>query len=277
MANNEILLGLTPDADDAFIFYALASGKVSSGPYDIKFIKRDLLTLNELAIKKEPDITSVSFSAYPYVRSHYYLLTCGAVMGKAYGPVVVAREPMTMEELVEKQIAIPGTMTTAFLLLRLMLGDFNYESLPADQIIDRVADGEVDAGLIIHKGQLIYPEEGLHKIIDLGVWWFKETGLPLPLSAYIVKKSLQPAVIDDLAKILRESIQYGMDHFNDAIDYAMSVAHYMSREQISDFVNMYVNQWTLDCGEDGKKAIAELFSRAETRRLTPSTLPVEFV
>jgi 1,4-dihydroxy-6-naphthoate synthase len=277
MANNEISLGLSPNADDAFMFYALARGKVSSGRYEIKPILRDLQTLNEWAMRRELDITALSIHAYPYVKSYYYLLTCGAGMGLAYGPIVVTREPMSLEELAEKNIAVPGTMTTAFLLLRLMLGDFNYECVPADKILDKVADGEVEAGLITHKGQLRYPGMGLHKVIDLGIWWHRETGLPLPLSGTVIKRSLPANTIDDLQKILCESIRYGMDHFDDALDYAMEFAGTMSREQVGDFVNMYINHWTLDCGQDGKKAIVELLGRAETRHLIPSTLPVEFV
>ncbi len=277
MAHNEILLGHSPDADDAFILYALAAGKVSTGPYKIHYILRDIQILNEMAMRQELDVTAVSFHAYPYIRTHYYLLTCGAGMGKDYGPIVVAREPITIDDLKDKRIAIPGTLTTAFLLLRLMLGDVNYETVPSDQILDMVANEEIDAGLIIHKGELTYPEKGLYKIIDLGVWWAQETGLPLPLSAYVVKRSLTAAIISDMKKIIRESIQYGMEHFDEAIDYAMSFSHHMSRGQVSDFINMYVTHWSIDCGQDGKKAAVELFSRAEFMRLIPSTLPIEFV
>jgi 1,4-dihydroxy-6-naphthoate synthase len=277
MAHNEILLGHSSDADDAFMLYALAGGKVSSGPYDIKFVLRDIQTLNEMAMHQDLDLATVSFHAYPYIRAHYCLLTCGAEMSRVYGPIVVAREPMAVEELMEKRIAIPGSMTTAFLLLRLMLGDVNYETASSDQIIDMVVNKEIDAGLIIHKGELTYPEKGLHKIIDLGVWWARETGLPLPLSAYVAKKSLPAITIGDMKKIVRESILYGMDHFDEALDYAMTFVHHMSRGQVSDYINMYVTNWSVDCGEDGKKAVAELFSMSEARRLIPSTLPIEFV
>jgi 1,4-dihydroxy-6-naphthoate synthase len=274
--NNEILLGHSPDADDAFMFYALAAGKVSTRPYSITHILQDIQTLNERAMKSELDVTAVSFHAYAYIRSHYQLLTCGASMGKDYGPIVVAKEPMTINELSEKRIAIPGTMTTAFLLLRLAIGDFDYQAIPFDQIISHVEDDSVDAGLIIHEGQITYSEKGLYKIIDLGNWWNRETNLPLPLGGNAVKRSLGKVVISDLAKIVHESIDYGLDHFDDALDYAMKFSRDMPREQVSDFVNMYVNRWTLDCGEDGREAITTLFVKAEEMRYIPPALPVDF-
>jgi 1,4-dihydroxy-6-naphthoate synthase len=277
MANNEILLGHSPDADDAFMFYALANGKIPTRGYQIRHILQDIQTLNERAMRQELDITAISIHAYAYVKSNYCLMTCGASMGIDYGPIIVTRQPMTLEELSQKRIAIPGTMTTAFLVLRLLLGDFDYVSVPFDHILDQVSDGIVDAGLIIHEGQLSYPELGLHKIVDLGVWWRQETALPLPLGGNAIKRSLGKKTISDLSEILHESISYGLDHFDEAIDYAMSFSRHMSREQVGDFVNMYVNQWTLDYGPEGKQAIVELFSRAESKRLIPSALPVEFV
>ncbi len=277
VANNQILLGHSPDADDAFMFYALARGKISSEPYEIKHILQDIQTLNERAMRSELDITAISIHAYAYVKSHYFLMTSGASMGIDYGPIVVAKTPMSIDDLPDKTIAIPGTMTTAFLLLRLVLGDFAYESVPFDRIMQEVASGVVDAGLIIHEGQINYTELGLHKVLDLGIWWHRETGLPLPLGGNALKRTLKPTVIADLSRILRESIQYGLDHFDEALDYAMQFARNMSREQVGDFVNMYVNQWTVDCGQDGRKAISELLGRAESRRLIPPTLPVDFV
>jgi 1,4-dihydroxy-6-naphthoate synthase len=277
MANNEILLGHSPDADDAFMFYALANGKVPTRGYQIRRILYDVQTLNERAMRQELDITAISIHAYAYVKSNYCMMTCGASMILDYGPVVVAREPMTLDELSQKKIAIPGTMTTAFLLLRMLLGDFDYITVPFDHILGQVVDGTVDAGILIHEDQLRYPDFKLHKIIDLGVWWRQETALPLPLIGIVIKRSLGKKTIMDLSEILRESISYGIDHFKEATDYAMTFARHMSREQVGDFINMYVNQWTLDYGEEGKKAIVELFSRAESRRLIPSALPVEFV
>ena len=277
MTNNEILLGHSPDADEAFMFYALINEKVSTRGYQIRHILQDTQSLNERAMRQELDITTISIHAYAYIKSNYTLLTCGASMGIDYGPIVVAREPMTLEELAHKQIAVPGTMTTAFLVLRLILGDFDYVTVPSDHIADQVADGIVDAGVVIHEGQLSYPELGLHKIVDMGVWWRQETALPLPLVGNGIKRSLGKKAITDLSEILHESIGYGLDHFDEAVDYAMTFSRHMSREQVGDFVNMYVNQWTLDYGEEGKQAIVELFSRAEKNRLIPSALPVEFV
>ncbi|MFA5863257.1 MAG: MqnA/MqnD/SBP family protein [Phycisphaerae bacterium] len=277
MANKEILLGHSPDADDAFMFYALAREKISTGPYRIKHIMEDIQTLNERAIRNELDITAISIHAYAYVKSHYLLLTSGASMGLNYGPVVVSKTPMTIEDLSDKKIAIPGIMTTAFLVLRLAVGDFNYEAVPFDKILFQVGMGQADAGLIIHEGQMNYSELGFHKVVDLGEWWHEQTGLPLPLGGNAIKRSLGPNVIDDLAGIIRQSIQYGFDHFDEAVDYAMPFARKMSREHVEAFVRMYVNQWTLDCGQDGKQAIHELLARAETGRLIPHTLPVEFI
>ncbi len=276
MSHNEILLGHSPDADDAFMFYALAQGKISTGPYTIKHILSDIQTLNERAMRSELDLTAVSIHAYAYVKSHYFLMTSGASMGLNYGPIIVSREPMTLDDLDDKTVAVPGTMTTAFLALRLAAGDVNYQVVPFDRIQLLVGTGSVDAGLIIHEGQMNYSELGLHKVADLGEWWYKETHLPLPLGGNAIKRALGPRVIEDLSKILRETIEYGLDHFDDALDYAMQFARKMSREHVEAFVRMYVNKWTVDCGPDGREAIHELLSRAEAQRLIPPILPVEF-
>ncbi len=276
MAYNEILLGHSPDADDAFMFYALAREKISTGPYKFKHILADIQTLNERAMRSELDITAVSIHAYAYIKSHYLLMTSGASMGINYGPLVVAREPMTLEDLTDKKIAVPGIMTTAFLVLRLAAGDFNYEAFPFDKITGEVGSGSVDAGLIIHESQMNYSELGLYKVVDLGEWWYEQTRLPLPLGGNVVRRTLGPKVIEDLSKILRESIQYGFDHFDEALEYCLPFARKMGREHVEAFVRMYVNKWTLDCGKDGKEAIFELLSRAEHQRYIPPTLPVEF-
>ncbi len=276
MAYNEILLGHSPDADDAFMFYALARDKISTGPYRFKHILADIQTLNERAMHNELDITAVSIHAYAYIKSHYLLMTSGASMGLNYGPILVARTPMTLEDLADKKIAVPGIMTTAFLVLRLAIGDFDYQAFPFDKITFEVGTGSVDAGLIIHETQMNYSELGLFKVADLGAWWFQETHLPLPLGGNVIKRTLGPKVIDDVSKILRDSIQYGFDHFEEALDYCLPFARKMSREHVEAFVRMYVNKWTIDCGTDGREAIFELLSRAEKQRLIPPTLPVEF-
>jgi len=277
VAHNEILLGHSPDADDAFMFYAMARGKISTKPYEIRHLLMDIQSLNEKAMHNELDLTAISIHTYAYVKSHYFLMSSGASMGMNYGPIVIAREPMTVEDLAEKTIAIPGIMTTAFLALRLAVGDFNYEAQPFDRIPLLVSDGAADAGLIIHEGQMNYAEMGLYKVLDLGEWWHAETNLPLPLGGNAIKKSLGPKVIEDLCKILKDSIQYGLDHFDEALDYALPFARNMSREHVGKFVRMYVNELTVDCGPDGRKAIHELLSRAEAQRLIPPILPVEFV
>jgi 1,4-dihydroxy-6-naphthoate synthase len=276
VAYNEILLGHSPDADDAFMFYALAKGKIPTGPYTFKHILADIQTLNERAIHSELDVTAVSIHAYAYIKSHYLLMTSGASMGLNYGPIVVSKEPMTLEDLTDKKIAIPGIMTTAFLVLRLAAGEFNYEAFPFDKITIEVESGNVDAGLIIHETQMNYSELGLHKVVDLGAWWYEQTHLPLPLGGNVIKRTLGPKVIDDVSKILHDSIQYGLDHFDEALEYCLPFARKMSREHVEAFVRMYVNKWTLDCGTDGRDAIFELLGRAEHQRLIPPTLPVEF-
>jgi len=274
--DNKILLGHSPDADDAFMFYALARNKISSSPYEIRHVLADIQTLNERAIRSELDVTAISIHAYPYVKSHYLLMPCGASMGCDYGPLVVAREPMTLDDLADKTVAIPGTMTTAFLALRLAVDGFNYETVPFDKIPLYVAAGSADAGLIIHESQLSYAELGLCKVADLGSWWHDETGLPLPLGGNVIKRSLGPRAIADMVGILNRSIAYAFEHFDEAVDYAQTFARGITREQVEAFIRMYVNKYTLDCGHEGRQAIGELLGRAEARRLIPSTLPVEF-
>ncbi len=276
VSDNEIILGYTPDADDAFMFYALSCDKISTRPYTIRHMRQDIQTLNERAIRQELDITAISIHTYCYIKHHYLLMRCGASMGEGYGPVVVANNPMPVGELRDKTIGIPGSMTTAFLALRLAIGEFNYEEIPFDKILSRVKNESVDAGLIIHEGQITYGEMEVCRIIDLGKWWSEQTGLLLPLGGNAIKKSLGQQRIRDLCRIISESIQYSLDHFADAMDYAMDFAGKLKREEAEKFVRMYVNKWTVDYGCDGKMAIEGLLRAAEQQKLIPPVLPVEF-
>jgi len=277
MAGKEILLGHSMDCDDAFMFYGLTSGRVPTGQYRIKHMLADIETLNEHATNGKLDVTAISLHAYAYVKSNYSLMPCGASMGVGYGPIIVANEPMDVSDLANSTIAVPGTMTTAFLIARMVIGGFDYETIPCEKILHHVAGGSVQAGLVIHEGQLNYDRMELHKVIDLGQWWHRQTGLPLPLGVNVVKRSLGQTVASDLTVLVRRSIEYGLENPDEAMDYAQTYAHGLDRDDLKRFTKMYVNEWTLDCGPEGVKAINELFYRAETDRLIPPTLPIEFV
>lgn len=277
MADKDILLGHSPDADDAFMFYGLTSGKVPTGQYRIRHILADIETLNERAIDGRFDLSALSVHAYAYVRSHYAMLSCGASMGFRYGPIVVASSPMGLDELANSTVAIPGTMTTAFLVLRMLIGEFNYQVVPFDKVLYQVAGGSAQAGLVIHEGQLDYERLNLHMVLDLGQWWTDQTGLPLPLGVNVVKRSLGRAMMRDLAALVRRSVEYGLENFSDAIDYAKDFAKDLGREEVEAFVRMYVNPWTTDLGREGQRAICQLLRRAEAARLIPPALPVDFI
>lgn len=277
MANKEILLGHSPDSDDAFMFYGLSSGKVPTGPYRIKHVLADIETLNEHATNGKLDVTAISLHAYAYVKSHYTIMPCGASMGMGYGPIIVANEPMDLPDLQNCTMAVPGTMTTAFLVARLLAGEFNYETVPFDKILHHVAGGSVQAGLVIHEGQLTFDQMDLVKVVDLGQWWQEETGSPLPLGVNAVKRSLGPAVAKELTILVRRSIEYAMDNPHEALEYAQKYAPDLDRDRLERFVKMYVNRLTVDAGPEGIKAIKELLHCAERQRLIPPTLPVEFV
>ncbi len=276
MAGKEIFLGHTPDADDAFIFYGLAREKISSSPYKIIRIIQDIQQLNERAVRGNLDITAASIHAYSYIKRNYLLMPCGVSMGENYGPIVIAKHQISLDELPRKTIAVPGLMTSAFLALRLAIGDFDYCEEPYDKILPQVESGEADAGIIIHERQISYNSLNLYNILNLGQWWFRQTGLPLPLSGNAIKRSLSSTVISDLCKIIYESISYSLDHFDEALDYATNFAHGASRKETETFIRMYVNDRTLDLGEDGRKAITKFLALAEQRKLIPPTIPVDF-
>ncbi len=277
MPKHLITLGHSPDSDDAFMFYALAKGRIDTGDYEFQHILQDIQTLNERARRQELDVTAISLHAYAYVLEHYALLPSGASVGDRYGPLVVAREPMSLPQLASVQIAIPGKLTTAFLALQLLLREFDYIEMPFDAILPAVASGEVDAGLIIHEGQLTYTEAGLCKVCDLGEWWYVETGLPLPLGVNVIRKSLGAKAMSEISALLTQSIRYGLDHRSDALEHALQYGRGLETGDADKFVGMYVNDWTLDLGERGRKGVQLLLERASDRGLIPGPVHLEFV
>ncbi len=279
MADNELLLGHSPDPDDAFMFYGLARGKVSSGRWRFRHILEDIQTLNERATRGELHVTAISIHAYPYVKDRYALLACGGSVGDRYGPLVVARSPMQVQELGGRTIAVPGRMTTAFLALSLMLGRGSFEDrvVMFDQIPEEVSRGRADAGLIIHEGQLTYRSQGLCKVVDLGQWWHEQTGLPLPLGGNAIRRDLGPAVIHEIAGILKQSIRYGLDHRAQGVEHSLQYARQMGSQLADRFVGMYVNEWTLDYGKKGRRAIRELLRQGHAAGIAPDPGPIDFV
>jgi 1,4-dihydroxy-6-naphthoate synthase len=278
-----IRIGHSPDPDDAFMFYALARDKLDVGGYKFTHELCDIESLNRRAFAGELELTALSLHAYAYLADKYALCPCGASMGDGYGPMVVTRQPTTLDELRTSRIAVPGTLTTAFLALRLCCGtDFPYVVAPFDQILDVVVAGEfhgerVDAGLIIHEGQLTYADQQLQLVVDLGRWWLDQTGLPLPLGANGIRKDLGPEVMRDVNRLLKASIQYGLDHRAEALDYAQQFGRGLDRRKADTFVGMYVNDWTLDFGARGREAVAQLLRRGHEAGVIPELVIPEFV
>ncbi len=276
MSETEIIrIGHSPDSDDAFMFYALAKGLIPTGPYEIVHVIEDIETLNKRALAAELEVTAISVHAYAYVAKDYTLMPCGASIGDNYGPLIVSKEPI--ESLTGKRIAIPGEMTTAYLTMKLYQPDVKTETHRFDQIIQAVQDGKVDAGLIIHEGQLTYAREGLHKIVDLGEWWYEETGLPLPLGANVIRRDLGITKIKNITKLLKQSIQYSLENRERGLEYAMTYARDMETDLADKFVGMYVNDYTLDYGENGRKAVYELLSRGHAAGVIPHRVEADFV
>lgn len=274
-------LGHSPDPDDAFMFYGLARGLIDTGRYRFEHVLQDIQTLNQRAKNGELEITAISIHAYPYVADKYALTSCGSSMGDQYGPMVVARRPMRLEELRGKKIAIPGKLTTAFLALQLCLGKageaFETEVVHFDQIPAFVRDGKADAGLIIHEGQLTFGQMGLHLLVDMGVWWHQQTGLPLPLGGNCIRRDLGMPVMQEVTDILKQSIQFSLDHRKEAVDYALQFGRDLNRQLADEFVGMYVNQWTLDYGDRGREAISELLKRGAKAGLVPEIGEIDYV
>ena len=275
--SHRITIAHSPDADDAFMFYALAQGKVSDPELECVHVLEDIQSLNERAFRGEYEVTAVSFHAYAYLADRYALLPHGASMGDGYGPMVVARDPLSREDLQGKSIAVPGTLTTAFLLLKFWNPSLGHRVIPFDQILDAVVARRVHAGLIIHEGQVTYGSLGLHKVVDFGEWWKEETGLPLPLGGNVIRKDLGPALMRRVSHLLRESIAYALAHREEALNYAMQFGRDMDRRLADQFVGMYVNDLTLDYGERGRAAVKRLLALGHERGLIPHRVEPEFV
>jgi len=274
-----IRLGHSPDPDDAFMHYALAEDRIDTRGFRFEHVLEDIQTLNAWALEGRLEVTAISVHAYPFVQERYLLLPHGASMGSGYGPIVVTREPVAAERLRSMRIAIPGLLTTAWLALQLRLGQVDHTVMPFDRILPAVAAGEVDAGLLIHEGQLTYAGEGLHKALDLGEWWTADTGLPLPLGANAVRRDLGADAIASLTDVLRRSIAYGLEHRAEALAYAARFGRGLDAELNDRFVGMYVNDLTRDYGEEGRAAVRELLRRGEAIgafREVPGPVAVEF-
>jgi 1,4-dihydroxy-6-naphthoate synthase len=267
----------SPDSDDAFMFYALASGKIDTEGLTYVHQLQDIETLNQRAMRGELEVTAVSIHAYAYLADSYALLPHGASMGDRYGPRLVARSPLSRADIRGKRIAVPGLMTSAYLALRLFEPVFEPVATPFDQIEDAVADGSVDLGLLIHEGQLTFADRGLHLIQDLGEWWFGETGLPLPLGGNVVRKDLGDDLTRKISRHLRDSIAYGLEHRSAALDHSMQYARGLDRSKADAFVGMYVNDWTLDYGEAGRRAVRQFLQRGVEAGIIPKPVAIEFV
>ncbi len=276
-AAQKITVAHSPDSDDAFMFYGLATNKLDTGDLSFTHVLKDIQTLNEEAMRGTYDVTAISFHAYAYIADKYVLLPHGASIGENYGPVVVSREPAKAEQLASLKIAIPGTLTSAFLALRIFNPDFEYEVVPFDKIIDSVREGQCDAGLLIHEGQLFYESIGLHKVLDLGEWWHKRTDLPLPMGGNAIRRDLGSTLMQEISRTLRESIRYALDNREDALQYAMQFAREMDTELTDRFVAMWVNDLTLDYTERGREAVERLLSEGFERGIIPQKVAVEFI
>ncbi len=284
MPKQLITVGHSPDPDDAFMFYALAHDKIDTGNLQFRHELQDIETLNRRALRGELEVSAISIHAYAHLLDKYALLPSGCSMGDRYGPMVVAKTPMTIGDLRTARIAVPGTMTTAFLALKLLLPETGgshpplaYEVLPFDEILNAVAAGRFDAGLIIHEGQLTFQNQGLHLVVDLGVWWQEKTGLPLPLGGNVVRRDLGPDVMRQISRLLKESIRYSLAHRDAALDYALKYARDMDKALADRFVGMYVNDWTLDYGPRGREAVRRLLEEAHRASIIPAPVQVEFI
>jgi 1,4-dihydroxy-6-naphthoate synthase len=272
-----IRIGHSPDSDDAFMFYALTHDKLDTPGLRFVHQLEDIETLNQRAMKAELEVSAVSIHAFAYLTEFYALLGSGCSMGDRYGPTLVARAPVALEALRGRTIAVPGLLTTAYLTLQLCLGrDVPIVVMPFDEILPAVRDGRVDAGLLIHEGQLYYRARGLHKVVDLGEWWHAQTGLPLPLGGNVVKKDLGPALVSRIARLLKESIQYALAHRPEALNYALEFARELDPALADRFVGMYVNDWTIDYGPRGREAVRTLLARAAQAGLVPGPVEVQF-
>ena len=276
-SSHTIHLAHSPDSDDAFMFYALADGQIETEGINYVHELQDIETLNGRAMRGELDVTAVSIHAYAYLSDRYALLPHGASMGDGYGPMLVSRTPMSRDDVRGKRIAVPGLMTSAYLALRLYQPDFVPVVVPFDQIDQKVIAGEIDAGLLIHEGQLTYKDDGLHLVADMGAWWLEKTGLPLPLGGNVIRKDMPRDIQRKVSRHLRESIAFGLDHRKNALDHAMRFARGLDRSKADTFVGMYVNDWTLDYGEKGRRAIRLFLDEGVKSGIIDHPVTVEFV
>jgi len=278
-----IRVGHSPDPDDAFMFHALANDKISTGDYEFRHELVDIETLNQRAFRGELELSAVSLHAYAFLTDKYILCPCGASMGDGYGPRVVTQQPVALDSLRTKTIAVPGKLTTAFLALRMCLGnEFTPVLVPFDEILDVVVAGQyrgtpVEAGLIIHEGQLTYASQQLHLIVDLGAWWLEKTGLPLPLGANVLRKDLGPKVVREVNHLLKRSIEYGLNNRDEALRYALRYGRGLDMKLADEFVGMYVNDWTLDFGPRGREAVRQLLAAGHAAGVIPQRIEPEFV
>jgi 1,4-dihydroxy-6-naphthoate synthase len=277
LRRTELKLAHSPDADDAFMFYALATKKLKPDNLAFTHVLEDIETLNQKARQGVYDITAISFHAYPYLADQYVLLPSGASFGVRYGPVVVGRTALGPKGFEGKRIAVPGKMTTAFLVLQLYQREFEPVFVPFDRVLETVAEDKADAGVVIHEGQLTYAESGLMKLVDLGEWWHQETGLPLPLGGNAIRRSLGRRTLHAVAKLLKESIQYSLEHREEALNYALQFARGLDAPTADRFVAMYVNEWTLDYGERGRQAVQALLDRGYEKGILPSRVQAQFI
>ena len=259
------------------MFWGLASGEVDPRKFEFEHVLRDIQTLNSWALDGKLEVTAISLAAYPLVQERYVLLPHGASMGSGYGPIVVSKKELTTPDLRDIEILVPGELTTAFLVLRMCLGQFRYRAVPFDQIIEEVQSGRAAAGLLIHEGQLTYESQGLKKVVDLGEWWLLETGLPLPLGANVARRDLGAENLFELSDVLRESIQAGLDNRDEAMEYALQFGRGLDTELADRFVGMYVNELTCDYGDEGRRAVEELLRRGEAIGAFPEPVRLDYV
>ena len=273
----KITIAHSPDSDDAFMFYGLARGGVPTGGFEVGHALTDIETLNRHAQEGRHEVTAISFHAYPYVADKYALMPCGGSIGDGYGPLLVAREAMSPGDVRSRTVAVPGTLTSAYLALQLFAPGVATRVVPFDRILDEVREGRADVGLIIHEGQLTYGGQGLAKVLDLGVWWKEETGLPLPLGGNAVRRDLGPDTMKALTRLVRETVRHSLDHRPEALDYAMSFARGMDPNVADRFVGMWVNDMTLEMGERGRRAVQTFLDRGHAAGVIPRRVEVDFV
>jgi 1,4-dihydroxy-6-naphthoate synthase len=273
----KITIAHSPDSDDAFMFYGLARGGVGTGGLEVRHLLADIETLNRHAQEGRHEVTAISFHAYPYVADRYALMPCGGSIGEGYGPLLVAREAMSPGEVKARTVAVPGTLTSAYLALRLFAPGVGTRVVPFDRILDEVREGRADVGLVIHEGQLTYGGEGLVKVVDLGAWWKDETGLPLPLGGNAVRRDLGPAMMATLTRLVRESVRHSLANRPQALEYAMSFARGMDPSVADRFVGMWVNDMTLEMGERGRRAVQTFLDRGYEAGVVPRRVAVDFV